>query len=626
MNSQQLRDIYLCGMISCKEEKFAFHCLASRTDALRGVFWSLSGEEGVEHGTHVELLNPPSDSLPAVTDTFQCSNTSEHEYTGQRFERSSFIRVRECQLEFSAEDYIFSMNRPKEKLTLIFTRSIRSSFDSSYVTGNISSDEETKELSGIGWTFFPHNLSPLKGVDINLFFRIGDVDFFVSYRYDSDILCDAEWKCHSPDFEQHGQTSVLHLSRWMSPRTFQSYPTVIEFAVEEFDFKFHLQCSLLNQEVETIFSDGNGQFCCCFSGYRSRGEKAEAFEGVIFGLGTSRLSVEAAMKQVGKIVTDNLPHKLRFNVDPRVDAVLFDAVFAPVEELIKRGGKSWRGFLFCVLCNLFPHRDFNYANYVEAIELLHVGSLAIDDIEDNSTERRGGPCVHRTYGVPTVINSGCSCFFSALRLIDMESLPTAKSLLIHRTTMEMLRLSHVGQGLDIYGVMEALKHSDSLDPVEYVECTHSFKTGEFISYICSLACILTDVSNELHEKMATFGRTIGIAFQINDDLRDILYPDRISHFAEDIRAGKVTFPLAYALKELPGSERDSLFSLLSSQTNDLQQVRRVIATITSTNAINAARRMVHEKIQHARETLFPFLPSSTSKEFLSTMCDSMIDI
>src|SRR6185503_16205713 len=82
-------------------------------------------------------------------------------------------------------------------------------------------------------------------------------------------------------------------------------------------------------------------------------------------------------------------------------------------------------------------------------ELLHVGSLIIDDVQDDSDVRRGGPACHKLYGEALAINAGCASYFLAQIPVGMSNLSESLRVNIYETYFEAVRAAHAGQALDI---------------------------------------------------------------------------------------------------------------------------------------------------------------------------------
>ena len=138
-----------------------------------------------------------------------------------------------------------------------------------------------------------------------------------------------------------------------------------------------------------------------------------------------------------------------------IDLQIFSkTIISPIRDIIDRGGKAWRSFL-CLLCiDCVGGDSRKYEHWSSLAEITHVGSLIIDDIQDQSDIRRGGPACHLTYGIAQAINAGTAAYFLPLPTLIEQTpgLTTEMKLKIYEMTFFTLRAGHVGQGLDIYGL------------------------------------------------------------------------------------------------------------------------------------------------------------------------------
>src|SRR6185369_10547572 len=103
-----------------------------------------------------------------------------------------------------------------------------------------------------------------------------------------------------------------------------------------------------------------------------------------------------------------------------------------------------------------PHRSDIIDVLLALAEVIHVGSLIVDDVEDSSPTRRGGPAAHMAHGVPTAINAGTFCYFAWQAWFARLELPDAVRLQIYEIYFEFMRVAHLGQALDIQGFTRAM--------------------------------------------------------------------------------------------------------------------------------------------------------------------------
>ncbi len=126
------------------------------------------------------------------------------------------------------------------------------------------------------------------------------------------------------------------------------------------------------------------------------------------------------------------------------------ALFGPAREFLTRPGKEIRSRLVetgWLLCGGAPGAHPPELPWL--VEILHAGSLIVDDIEDGSPERRGAPALHELVGLPLALNTGNWLYFWPLVLIERLGLPESRALALYRETSRVLVGCHQGQALDL---------------------------------------------------------------------------------------------------------------------------------------------------------------------------------
>ncbi len=291
----------------------------------------------------------------------------------------------------------------------------------------------------------------------------------------------------------------------------------------------------------------------------------------------------------------------------------WDKMWAPALDMVDRGGKRWRSLLFAdVLASLCPASrgevDGAFAPAYEqacslaihAIEYMHAGSLIIDDIEDASPLRRGKSASHMIFGLDIALNTGCFMYLYAIEVAaasarfapELQATPTreAQGLGAHaaapRTPQaafarepqeaacralatRMLSKLHIGQGLDISW------HRDeaALPTREDYALMASGKTGALVALSVGLAYELAgcEMSAELIEAC----QKIGVAFQIYDDLLNLIggVPGKMR--GDDLVEGKKSFPLICAREQ----GVHIAYSPSALRTASSKEVEQTIATV-----------------------------------------------
>jgi len=202
-------------------------------------------------------------------------------------------------------------------------------------------------------------------------------------------------------------------------------------------------------------------------------------------------------------------------------------LLAPIEDIMQRPSKGIRselvtaGFEFARASNPVPaavNGDDDRHNLLlccQAVELLHAGSLIIDDIQDHSRERRGRPCVHRLYGTETALSVGNWLYFWPLRLLGRLRLDPASTQVIYSLYHRALEQAHYGQVLDVSVDMMETPQAQVFDVCNWVVRN---KTGALIALALQLGALVSGGSSPAVELIGAFGWQYGCALQNFDDL------------------------------------------------------------------------------------------------------------
>ena len=217
-----------------------------------------------------------------------------------------------------------------------------------------------------------------------------------------------------------------------------------------------------------------------------------------------------------------LTELIGFDAAPVVSNILADVLIRPVAELAANPGKRVRAQLVSFSYRLLSaDRPLSYAamkrhrSCAEAIELLHAGSLIIDDIEDGSTVRRGRPALHRVYGMPIALNAGNWLYFWPAELLKQTGLSEDDLLLVYEHYHSTLLRAHFGQALDLGTRVDTLAQ-DAV--TEVCLASMRLKTGALMGFATLLGAALADASEQLLSSIEQFGRDLGVALQMFDDL------------------------------------------------------------------------------------------------------------
>jgi geranylgeranyl diphosphate synthase type I len=234
-------------------------------------------------------------------------------------------------------------------------------------------------------------------------------------------------------------------------------------------------------------------------------------------------------KQIEKnvrIVNRYLNSKLKGNPKKLYDAA---------GHLIVNGGKRLRPYMVIQSCQMVGGKSSNAINAASAVEMVHNFSLVHDDIMDNDEMRHGVPTVHKKYGMPLAILAGDVLFSKAFQIISNSRLSdSATTHLVSRLSKACVDICE-GQLLDIKMADEKRIPTES----EYITMIGK-KTAALFDVSCAMGAICATNKPKDISNLSTFGRNLGIAFQITDDLIGVMGDPKVTKkpVGNDLREGK----------------------------------------------------------------------------------------
>jgi geranylgeranyl diphosphate synthase type I len=270
---------------------------------------------------------------------------------------------------------------------------------------------------------------------------------------------------------------------------------------------------------------------------------------------------------------------------------------------IASGGKRLRPFMVAKSCEMFGGNSKMAMPAAAAVEMIHNFSLVHDDIMDNDDIRHGVPAVHKRYGMPLAILAGDILFSKAFQLLAINCKRVG---LVEKSISEMIaRLSTAciyvceGQATDVDMASNRKFSAES----QYINMI-SKKTAALFDVSCALGVLSTvDHVREDVENLSSFGRNVGIAFQLIDDLIGIVGDPKITGKAvgNDIREGKKTYPILLALRSAKGENKNKILKVFSSKSTssvDLEEAVKTISVIGIDQHVrNAAKTYIYRAIK-----------------------------
>ncbi len=303
------------------------------------------------------------------------------------------------------------------------------------------------------------------------------------------------------------------------------------------------------------------------------------------------------------------------------------ALSDPVWDLLNRGGKRWRPALLLLIAEAVGGDFEKVKDFVVISELVHDGSLVTDDIEDRSEMRRGQPCVHIKFGVDVAVNAGNFIYFLPFLSIMKNKNNFPDKLIIKAFdayAQEMINI-HAGQGMDIVW-HNGKANSDNVEEEQYLQMC-AYKTGTLARLSARLAVILSNGSEDLEKKMGKFAESIGVAFQIQDDILSASGSEfqEKKGYGDDITEGKRTLIVINTLKKASEEDKGNLIKILNNHTTDKKQIDEALSILRKYGSINYSADIAKKIVKDAWKEIDPLLKQSPAKEKLKAFADYLVE-
>jgi len=305
-------------------------------------------------------------------------------------------------------------------------------------------------------------------------------------------------------------------------------------------------------------------------------------------------------------------------------ATLTASLAEPVWDFLDRGGKRWRPMLLLTCAEAVSGSVEAAEPLVPIIEFIHNGTLVHDDLEDDSDIRRGKPCLHKLFGVDVATNVGSAMYFVPLVILYGKRAPytDAQRLHIYDLVIQELVRCHCGQAIDIAWHNSRRRR---ITEAEYLQMC-AYKTGVLARLAAKLGAYVSGGSRAQIEELGRFGETIGVAFQIQDDILNLTG----TKFAqgkgrgEDIHEGKRTLLVWYALDHAPEADACRLDEILDAHPEDQATIDEAIRVIERTGAIEYARSKAQELVEASWRRVDPLLAKSAAKRRLREFAEFVV--
>ena len=311
-----------------------------------------------------------------------------------------------------------------------------------------------------------------------------------------------------------------------------------------------------------------------------------------------------------KIVNKYLNSKLKGNPKKLYDAA---------GHLIVNGGKRLRPYMVIRSCQILGGKSSDAMISASAVEMVHNFTLVHDDIMDNDEMRHGVPTVHKKFGMPIAILAGDVLFSKAFQIISESKLsPNATAHLISRLAKACVDVCE-GQLLDIKMADEKKIPTQA----EYITMIGK-KTAALFDVSCAMGAICAtnrpkDISN-----LSAFGRNLGIAFQITDDLIGVMGDPKITKkpVGNDLREGKKSLPILMAIKLANGNEKKIILKAFGNSKISKSDLNKAVEVIRSLGIEGKVRNQALKYAEKSEKSLIKY--SGSAKEELTALLDFVV--
>lgn len=284
-------------------------------------------------------------------------------------------------------------------------------------------------------------------------------------------------------------------------------------------------------------------------------------------------------------------------------------------------GKRLRPIMCMLVSHAFGGEEGTAREFGSALELIHNFTLVHDDIMDNDDKRRGKPTVHIKYDEATAINAGDALFAKSFEVLTGLDLPPATVVELVREVALMSRLIVEGQQMDVR--FETRKRVTQAEYLEMIEK----KTAVMFQTAARGGAEIAGCDREIVDAMAEFGLTVGIGFQIWDDVLDVIGNEKKlgKPVGSDIRKGKHTIMIIHALHRGTGEQLAMLDRAIGSGEGGTQEdVQAAIDVLRETGSIDMASGMALEYATRAKHILESKVPPSRYRDLLHELVDYMV--
>ena len=330
-------------------------------------------------------------------------------------------------------------------------------------------------------------------------------------------------------------------------------------------------------------------------------------------MGLGKLGQALSAREVFDLLRDDL-ERVEKEIS-RESVASVDAITAIGQYLQEAGGKRLRPSLLLLSSKLIGDGGESAIRLGAVVEMIHAATLVHDDVIDAAETRRGRPSTNVQWGNHTCVLAGDWLYMQAFQMALRERNFHVLDLLISLTQMmvegELLQLERIGR-IDV-------SEADCMELVDR-------KTACLFSVCAKLGALVAGADSQTEERLGEYAWNLGMAFQLVDDVLDFTARETTlgKPVGGDLREGKVTLPLVYALERAQADERRLVERVLADRSYEHVALRQILALIQKYNGIERVRDRAQAFTDKARLVIGEF-PESPYQRALYGITDLVTD-
>lgn len=283
------------------------------------------------------------------------------------------------------------------------------------------------------------------------------------------------------------------------------------------------------------------------------------------------------------------------------------------EYIISAGGKRIRPMLVLLVANAFDYRGTHHHELAAVIEFIHTATLLHDDVVDESSLRRGRKTANAMFGNAASVLVGDFVYSRAFQMMVavrdmrvMQILSDATNVIAEGEVLQLLNM-----------------HDPNVTEERYLQVIRS-KTAKLFEAAAQLGALIAGTDEASVEAAAEYGRSLGTAFQLIDDVLD--YSGNASdigkNVGDDLREGKPTLPLIYLMQH--GSAKEKQLVQTCIEHGDAERFDEILGAVTTSGALDYTKREAEKAARRAAESMSS-IRDSIFKDSLIQLCAFAVD-